>query len=205
MPGINFNLMDQMVFYGSYHRKPGNQLIHFFFVPMIMWSAGVWLAYAGPVSSKIDLPSKLGFLPKEVAGAYDFNWAVVGFLLYTAYYVILEPFAGLSWGVILGIPVVGSCTYFQQHVPHAWAWALGAHLLAWFMQIEVGHIMIEHRRPALLDSFFQSLVLAGLFAWMEGLFTLGYRPKLQAELKRRIHDITNEDSKQTLLDAPPSS
>jgi len=60
--------MDQMVFYGSYHRKPGNQLIHFFFVPMIMWSAGVWLAYAGPVSSKIDLPSKLGFLPKEVAG-----------------------------------------------------------------------------------------------------------------------------------------
>lgn len=51
----------------------------------------------------------------------------------------------------------------------------------------------------------QSLVLAGLFAWMEGLFTLGYRPKLQAELKRRIHDITNEDSKQTLLDAPPSS
>lgn len=58
----------------------------------------------------------------------------MGFLLYTAYYVILEPFAGLSWGVILGIPVVGSCTYFQQHVPHAWAWALGAHLLAWFMQ-----------------------------------------------------------------------
>ena len=23
------------------------------------------------------------------------------------------------------------------------------------MQVEVGHIMIEHRKPALLDSFFQ--------------------------------------------------
>ena len=60
--------MDQLVFYCSYHQKPGNQLIHFFFVPMIMWSAGVWLAYAGPVSSQIDLPSKLDFLPKDVAG-----------------------------------------------------------------------------------------------------------------------------------------
>lgn len=25
------------------------------------------------------------------------------------------------------------------------------------MQVEVGHIMIEHRKPALLDSFFQVL------------------------------------------------
>ena len=34
----------------------------------------------------------------------------------------------------------------------------------------------------------QSLVLAGLFAWMEGLFAVGYRPKLHAELKRRVEE-----------------
>ena len=34
----------------------------------------------------------------------------------------------------------------------------------------------------------QSLVLAGLFAWMEGLFVLGYRSKLHAELVRRIEE-----------------
>ena len=34
----------------------------------------------------------------------------------------------------------------------------------------------------------QSLVLAGLFAWMEGLFAIGYRPKLHAELKRRVEE-----------------
>lgn len=34
----------------------------------------------------------------------------------------------------------------------------------------------------------QSLVLAGLFAWMEGLFALGYRPRLHADLKRRIEE-----------------
>ncbi len=36
--------------------------------------------------------------------------------------------------------------------------------------------------------YMQSLVLAGLFAWMEGLFALGYRPKLHAELKRRVEE-----------------
>ena len=28
----------------------------------------------------------------------------------------------------------------------------------------------------------------GLFAWLEGLFALGYRPKLKAELERRIEE-----------------
>lgn len=34
----------------------------------------------------------------------------------------------------------------------------------------------------------QSLVLASLFAWMEMLFALGYRPKLQEDLRKRIAD-----------------
>lgn len=38
----------------------------------------------------------------------------------------------------------------------------------------------------------QSVVTAGLFAWIEGLFFLGYRPKLQAELKRRIQEATHD-------------
>ena len=46
--------------------------------------------------------------------------------------------------------------------------------------------------PALTLLCLQSVVTAGLFAWIEGLFFLGYRPKLQAELKRRIQEATNE-------------
>ena len=65
--GLNFNLMDQLVFYGSYHQKKGNQLIHFFFVPLIMWSVSVWLAYTAPLSDKLDLPSQLDFLPPNLA------------------------------------------------------------------------------------------------------------------------------------------
>ena len=41
----------------------------------------------------------------------------------------------------------------------------------------------------------QSLVLAGLFSWMEGLFFLGYRPKLQAKLHERIQKATKGSTK----------
>lgn len=42
-----------------------------------------------------------------------------------------------------------------QHVAHPWAWALGVHVLSWYAQIHPGHLVLEKRKPALLDSFFQ--------------------------------------------------
>jgi len=62
-PGLNFDLMDQLTFYGSYHRRPGNQAIHFFFVPLIHWTITVWLAYA-PMPTAYDLPAHLDLLPE---------------------------------------------------------------------------------------------------------------------------------------------
>ena len=64
-PGLNFNLMDQLTFYGSYHSRPWNQGIHFVFVPLIHWTITVWLAYA-PLPTTYDLPSHLDTL---LAGA----------------------------------------------------------------------------------------------------------------------------------------
>ncbi len=158
------------------------------------------------------------------------NWGLLVLILYALYYTALEPAAGLSWGVLLGVPMWLTATAFCQHVPHAWAWALGLHILSWFlqvrlyhalsavcrgqpddawraaeqlqlcstrsgltemyprqqlhavltdclirlltglmrwdrMQVEVGHIMIEHRKPALLDSFFQVGPAANSAAW----------------------------------------
>lgn len=43
--GLGLNLDEQLVFYGTYHSNKWNQLIHFVFVPAIVWSAAVWLAY----------------------------------------------------------------------------------------------------------------------------------------------------------------
>lgn len=65
-PGLSFNLMDQLTFYGSYHTRPGNQVIHFVFVPLIHWTITVWLAYA-PAPLPYDLPAHLDFLPQALS------------------------------------------------------------------------------------------------------------------------------------------
>ena len=83
------------------------------------------------------------------------NLGAVALLFYWAYYIVLEWFAGLTWGLFLGAPMWLTATWFTAAVPHAWAWALGVHLLSWYAQIHLGHIVMEKRKPALLDSFFQ--------------------------------------------------
>ena len=83
------------------------------------------------------------------------NGAFLGFVVYSLFYVALDPFAGFTWSLFTGISCWLTATAFSQHVPHAWAWAIGVHALSWYAQIHVGHIMLEHRKPALLDSFFQ--------------------------------------------------
>ena len=62
------------------------------------------------------------------------NAALVVLALYALYYTALEQFAGLSWGVLLALPMWLSATAFAQRVPYAWAWAIGVHALSWFVQ-----------------------------------------------------------------------
>lgn len=66
VPGLNFNLMDQLTFYGSYHTRGWNQAIHFVFVPLIHWTITVWLAYA-PLPTSFDLPAHLDFLQPAIS------------------------------------------------------------------------------------------------------------------------------------------
>ncbi len=87
--------------------------------------------------------------------------------------------AGFYFGLLLG------AQRFHASAPHAVAIAAAVHALAWFMQIVPGHALLEKRRPALLDSLVQSLLLAPFFIVLELLFLLGYKPALHAELARR--------------------
>ncbi len=64
--GFNFNLREQLVFYGSYHSNPINQAIHFIFVPCILWTVAVWFAYTPPLCH-CDMSTHLGFLPASIA------------------------------------------------------------------------------------------------------------------------------------------
>ena len=136
-----------------------------------------------------DVAAHLGFLPSPLVDALSnyliFNGAFVFLALYSLYYVLLEPFAGATWAVAMAVPLWATAEAFRDAVPTAWAWALGLHILSWVLQVHFGHTVAEKRRPALHDSFLQSLVLAPLFVWFELLFLLGYRKDLRNEVQRR--------------------
>ena len=162
------------------------------------------LAKAGLIGSEGKAPLLLlPFLPGPLARLSLLNWPFLVLSLYAVYYSFLDLFAGFSWTAVLALPMWLAAT----------AWAAGGkgagraagsslfalfgdlspagsaglvHLLSWAVQVGVGHAAIEGRRPALVDSFFQSVVLAGLFAWFELLFFCGYRPKLRREVNRRV-------------------
>lgn len=187
MAGLSFNLRDQLVFYGSYHSHPINKAIHFFFVPSIVWATLVWLAAAGPLA---PLPAALAaataHLPAWLASGAAVNLPLAFFLAYAVFYTALEPFAGLTWSALVGLPLTLTATAFQAQVPNAGWYALGVQVVSWYMQIHPGHAVFEGRKPALLDSLVQAFALAPLFVWFELLFLLGYRPQLHAELEKRV-------------------
>jgi uncharacterized membrane protein YGL010W len=59
--GFSFDLRDQLSFYGAYHNNRLNQAIHFVFVPAILWTVAVWLAYT-PVLFEFDWAAHVGHL-----------------------------------------------------------------------------------------------------------------------------------------------
>jgi uncharacterized membrane protein YGL010W len=68
-----------------------NQWIHIVCVPIILWTALVWVAGAvGPLVPGLDL--SFGHLP---CGPFVVNGAFLVITVYAAFYVILEPVAGV--------------------------------------------------------------------------------------------------------------
>ena len=163
--GLNADLLDQLSFYGAYHRNAINQCIHFVFVPGIVWSALVWMASSGPLlpASALNLPAAISStpwmgaaLPDALVAAASPNLAFFATLAYASYYVLLEPFAGVAWTLLVGVPSFLTATWYRAaRGDAACANALVVHLLSWYMQIHPGHAVFEKRRPALTESLFQ--------------------------------------------------
>lgn len=63
------------------------------------------------------------------------NAAFVAMVGYSLYYLVLEPVAGLSWSLCVGLPLWLSASAFQQQVANAGLWALGVHVFSWYMQV----------------------------------------------------------------------
>eukprot|EP00958_Prasinococcus_capsulatus_P013687 scaffold1414_cov384-Prasinococcus_capsulatus_cf.AAC.11 len=115
------------------------------------------------------------------------NGALLVGILYTALYLYLEAFAGLTWALCVGrrsgasppshpirltlywyasaaLPsILWSQQFYQDNPSDAWKWALWRLTLGWCACAQ-GHALCEKRRPALLDSFAQSIVSARAYS-----------------------------------------
>lgn len=181
-------LEDELVFYGAFHSRPLNQLIHALFVPPIMATICCWLAYARSVDSPaLPLASAWPSAPGWVRIGAVPNPALALIAAYAVYYTHMEPVAGASWALCQGVPMWFGATAARVLFP-ATAWKASAliHVLSWAIQVGVGHGIIERRRPALTVSASQAFGTAALFAWLEVLFRLGYRRELKARLDARV-------------------
>jgi uncharacterized membrane protein YGL010W len=64
--------------------------------------------------------------------------------------------------------------------------------LSWYIQIAIGHYMIEGAQPASQQNLGAALTVAPLFAFYEGLWLLGINKELQDSTKVLVDQYTNE-------------
>eukprot|EP01064_Diplonema_japonicum_P039657 TRINITY_DN9_c0_g1_i2.p1 TRINITY_DN9_c0_g1~~TRINITY_DN9_c0_g1_i2.p1 ORF type:complete len:189 (+),score=77.45 TRINITY_DN9_c0_g1_i2:29-568(+) len=144
----------QLAFYGEYHANPMNQWVHIVFVPLILWTSMVFVECA-----------------ELAAFGVSGSWYVAA--VYTIFYVLMDPVIGITYSAILAAMAATSVMFAEQE--NALNIAIGVHIFSWVVQVFVGHGVFEGRAPSLLDSFFQSLMLAPFFVFMECVFKLGFR------------------------------
>ncbi|KAI5795216.1 DUF962 domain protein [Geopyxis carbonaria] len=164
------DLEDQLMFYGTYHMHPKNIAIHLIFIPQLMF--GLFC-----LSSALSFgESPIPYVP--------FNLSTIGSIVYAAFYILMEPVAGL---IIMPYVMVQSFigSYLMEHYPSTVWWVAASQVVGWGAQF-IGHGVYEKKAPALLDSFVQSFMLAPFFVWMEVLFAVGYRPELHERVQEKI-------------------
>ncbi|KAG8963960.1 hypothetical protein FRC03_002391 [Tulasnella sp. 419] len=169
-----FDVTHQLVFYGAYHSNKVNVLIHIICVPLILWSAQVFLA-ALPVPEYF--PHITTIINRHLT--FEYNWSAVLTAIYLSYYTALEPVAAILYApqLIFSYLFATSCA----HKPDGIKQALALHVFSWIMQF-IGHTWAEGRAPALFDNLVGALVLAPFFVHLELLFKLGYNHELQRKV-----------------------
>ncbi|KAL3924540.1 MAG: hypothetical protein SGARI_006014 [Bacillariaceae sp.] len=179
------NSTEALAFYGVYHRYGWNQFIHFFGVPGILWSLMIFMMHVK--------------LPGSIMG-HEINYGNALAVIYGLYYLKIDPIGGLLYAPLLvGFywsayklylldQKVAAVEVGEENVPWYGSgkilkFAAVAHFLSWYVQIAIGHYMIEGAQPASKENLGAALTVAPLFAFYEGLWLLGVNTALQESTK----------------------
>lgn len=191
-----------LAFYGVYHRDPWNQLIHFFGVPLILWSMLVFAAHL-PLSNSVTVPAVFGLLCRR---AHHVSWATLFLLLYTALYVRIDMVGAMLYTPIMLYMYRTAVEWTandqaRQAASTKESWlgtqqvaknALWMHALGWYLQVHLGHKILEGAQPATLANMGAALTTAPLFAFYEGIWWLGFRTDLQNRVLGLVAEYTDE-------------
>lgn len=192
------DLKSELAFYSAFHSDWRNVIIHIFFVPALLWTAMIYMAYV-PLPMASRAPSFFG-QPLNFAHGL----ACVYIVFHAACDVVLGTLAGLLWAAMAYTATAlvrrelragnkahtpsGKPTASRSSFGTCAAYAGALHVLSWYMQLHPGHAVFEGRKPALIDGMYQSFSVAPLFVFYEGAFAVGYRP----ELAQTVHEAVAE-------------
>lgn len=158
-------LAEQLAFYRSYHRTPGCKASHFFGVPLVTFSLLIPMGWLAVEPGGVRLTAAMAF--------------VLGSL---AYYLRLDPLLAILMAVIM-VPVTWAADMVSR-LPMSISLTVFAATLALGVVFQaIGH-MIERKRPALADNFFQAVFTAPLFLLIEALEAFGWKPGKAAQRRR---------------------
>jgi uncharacterized membrane protein YGL010W len=183
---------DALAFYGVYHREPWNQVIHFFGVPGILWTIIIFLVH-------LQIP---------IFGIPRFTYGLLLTLFYVVFYLQMDPIGGTLYAPVLYL-MYASAVYWTEQDQKAAAAATGnnqswcgtgrllivsfiVHVFSWYVQIHLGHHIIEGAQPASLQSLGGAVTVAPLFAFYEGLWWLGINKELQNSTSQLVAKYTYE-------------
>lgn len=122
--------------YGESHQNETNKLVHWFAVPVIVWTV-VALFY------ELPFPAALKFAPWV-------NWASVLLILSLLYYVALSPPLAVGF-LAFALACFAVCVYWPTQIVPLWQGALAIFVIAWIFQFW-GH-KVEGKKP----SFFKDV------------------------------------------------
>jgi uncharacterized membrane protein YGL010W len=124
--------------YGSSHRNPTNEALHWICVPVILWCV-LGLLWITP-------------FPSGIRAVMPFaNWATLISLLAVIYYALLSPRLALGIAPSLALMLWSIDALSRNNVAPMWLICVSLFVLAWIGQF-IGHA-IERKRP----SFFKDL------------------------------------------------